>query len=117
VKPLTLTLLCLALGGVAGAGIALVVWKVADRRLRAEFTTGGSQLATALAAGQGQVSALAQQGAQQAAAAVQTAITTQVVPAVQTTVRAQLAASGITPQLVSDARQVLSLARSAGVIR
>lgn len=115
-RPLTAALLCLSLGGLAGAGVALIVWKVADTRLRASFTSGSAQLAQALAAGRGQVTTLAQQGASQAAAAVQSAINTQVIPAVQAGVRSQLAASGITPALVADAKKVLALARQAGVI-
>jgi hypothetical protein len=116
VKPTAAALLCLTLGGLAGGIVALVVWRVADANLRQNFTSGGAQLATALAAGQGQVSALAAQGAAGAAAAVQTAINTQVVPAVTTAVQQQLLASGITPQLVAQATQVLALARQAGVI-
>lgn len=116
-RPLTAALLCLTLGGLAGAGIALIVWRVADLRLRAGLATGGQQLAQAVAAGQAAGYGQTAAGIAQVNAAVQTAIQTQVIPVVQNTVKARLTASGITPQLIAQATQVLALARSAGVIR
>jgi len=114
---LSTVLLALLAGAAAGAAVGLLIWRRADTELRANFQSGGAQLATALQAGRGQVTALAAQGEAQVAAAVGTAIQQNVIPAVRTQVTAQLNAAGITPVLVADLKQAIALARTAGVIR
>lgn len=110
-------MLSLLAGAAAGAAVGLVVWRKADAELRAQFQSGGSQLAASLAAGRGQVTTLAAQGEAQVTAAVQSAIQQQVIPAVRTQVTQQLNAAGITPALITDLKQAIDLARRAGVIR
>ena len=111
-KTFWLALLAAASGGVA----AYVVWQYADRSLKAQLTSGGDLLAQSLAQGSTQLTAQAQQARVRAQQAVSEVLMTKVIPQVRAEVTRDLTTAGITPQLIAEAKKVLVLARSAGVI-
>lgn len=109
-------LLGLLLGAVAGSLVAVVVWRVADRRLRAALDEGGMALSARILGARGQLVSEAQLAALRVDQEVSAAVSRYVVPAVRTEVRSQLAAANVTPELVRDVRAALERLRRAGLL-
>lgn len=104
------------LGASTGVIVGLLVWRYASKQLAAGLTEGRAKLAQELGVGVAEVDRQIEAGSDRVQAEIRTAVQTLVVPQVITTVRAQLTTAGVTPQMISDLKQALALARRAGII-
>jgi hypothetical protein len=109
-------LLPLALGGVAGIVVGLIVWRVAAKKVEQGLVEGGQRLEQEFAAGREDIQRRTRQGISAGQAEIERAIQKEIRPQVRQQVQASLTEAGLTPQLLADARRVLDLARRAGVI-
>lgn len=106
----------LLVGSAAAALTALLVWRFADRRLRTELTSGGTELTRQLASGSTQISTEALAARDRVLRQLDAAIGTQILPQVTRQVQQQLTANGITKDRVDRLSRALELAERAGVI-
>lgn len=115
-SPAWKSVLTILLAATAGGVAAWIVWRLADRSLKAELSSGGDLLAQSLAQGRTQLSSQALAARNQIQAAVGTAIQQQVIPAVRTEVQRSLSSAGITPTFVTDVKKVLAVGVRVGII-
>jgi hypothetical protein len=109
-------LLPLALGGVAGIVVGLIVWRVAAKKVEQGLVEGGAALEAGFAAGRADIQRRTREGIAAGQAEIERAIQREVRPQVRQQVQTSLTEAGLTPQLLADVRRALDLARRAGVI-
>jgi hypothetical protein len=109
-------LLPLALGGVAGALVGFVIWRIAAKKVEQGLVEGGAALEAGFAAGREDIQRRTREGVAAGQAEIERAIQLQVRPTVIAQVSASLTDAGLTPRLLADVRRALDLARRAGVI-
>jgi hypothetical protein len=70
-----------------------------------------------LSAGTTEIAQAARRGREDLDRALTQAVQERILPAVRTEINNKLQSAGITPQLISDVKQILNAAKAAGLIR
>ena len=104
------------LGGIAGAGIAWLVWLYASKKLDEQLSAGGSELSTGIATGRSELVARLNAGEIQMQQQIRAAVAREVPPTVRSTLDAKLREYNITPETGRRLSALLTVGEGAGLL-